>query len=96
MAKLNSGLSSWVNQATLAFVVLCSAWHLSAPLRHAAFPLPYIEDDFFYYARIAANIAAGKGSTFDGTTPTNGYHPLYEALLVVAARCGPRPSSDAD
>lgn len=40
-------------------------------------------DDMFYYLQIARNIARGHGSTFDGTTLTNGYHPVY-MLLVTA------------
>ncbi len=41
----------------------------------------FFEDDFYYYLKIAQNIAHGSGSTFNGVTPTNGYHPLW--LLVV-------------
>lgn len=39
-------------------------------------------DDAFYYLRIAQHLAAGSGSTFDGETPTNGYHPLWLLCLV--------------
>jgi hypothetical protein len=39
-------------------------------------------DDAFYYFAIGRNIAEGAGSTFDGTNPTNGYHPLW---MVVSA-----------
>ena len=39
-------------------------------------------DDAFYYFQIARNIARGAGSTFDGLTPTNGYHPLWMVTLV--------------
>ena len=39
-------------------------------------------DDAFYYQRIAANVAAGNGSTFDGEHSTNGYHPLWMLILV--------------
>ena len=38
-------------------------------------------DDAFYYLRIAGNVLAGRGFTFDGLAPTNGFHPLY--LLMV-------------
>jgi len=41
-----------------------------------------IADDAYYYFRIAANLAAGLGPTFDGLAPTNGFHPLWLALLV--------------
>ncbi len=39
-------------------------------------------DDAFYYLKIAENIAAGRGLTFDGVAPTNGFHPLYLLQLV--------------
>jgi hypothetical protein len=42
-------------------------------------------DDFYYYLKVAQNLAHGRGSTFNGIVPTNGYHPLY--LLVIAAIC---------
>jgi hypothetical protein len=41
-----------------------------------------IPDDSFYYFQIARNISHGLGSTFDGINPTNGYHPLWLAILV--------------
>jgi hypothetical protein len=44
--------------------------------------LLHLSDDASYYFRIAENIAAGKGSTFDGVGPTNGYQPLWLAFLV--------------
>jgi hypothetical protein len=47
--------------------------------------LAVIPDDTFYYLKIARNIAGGLGSTFDGENPTNGYHPLWMALLVPLA-----------
>lgn len=40
-----------------------------------------LPDDAFYYFEIARNLALGHGSTFDGITPTNGYHPLWMFLL---------------
>jgi hypothetical protein len=42
-----------------------------------------VEDDFYYYVRIAGNIVAGHGSTFDGSTATNGYHPLWMGVIVL-------------
>lgn len=39
-------------------------------------------DDSFYYDVIARNFARGLWSTFDGADLTNGYHPLWAALLV--------------
>lgn len=45
--------------------------------------LAYYADDFFYYLQIAHNLADHGRSSFDGTTLTNGYHPLW--LLVITA-----------
>jgi hypothetical protein len=42
----------------------------------------YLYDDSFYAFQIARSIAAGHGPTFDGTTLTNGFQPLYVVLLV--------------
>jgi hypothetical protein len=42
-------------------------------------------DDFYYYLKVAQNLAHGRGSTFNGIVPTNGYHPLY--FLVIATIC---------
>jgi len=43
-------------------------------------------DDSFYYVQIARHVVAGRGSTFDGVNPTNGYHPLWMAICIVVAR----------
>jgi len=40
------------------------------------------EDDAYYYFQIARNLAQGRGFTFDGLHETNGFHPLWLALLV--------------
>jgi len=42
------------------------------------------EDDAFYYFGTARNIASTGISTFDGTTVTNGYHPLWMAVILPA------------
>jgi hypothetical protein len=40
-------------------------------------------DDFFYYLVIAREWLAHGALTFDGSTPTNGFHPLWMAVIVV-------------
>jgi hypothetical protein len=40
----------------------------------------FIRDDAYYYFKVAQNISLGRGITFDGIHPTNGFHPLW--LLV--------------
>lgn len=44
--------------------------------------MAFFDDDFFYYLKVAMNLAAGRGSTFDGIHLTNGYHPLWLLLLT--------------
>jgi len=39
-------------------------------------------DDGYYYLQVAWNISRGAGSSFDGIHPTNGYHPLWQLMLV--------------
>jgi hypothetical protein len=41
-----------------------------------------LPDDAFYYFQVAKNIGLGNGSTFDGIHATNGYHPLWQILLI--------------
>lgn len=45
--------------------------------------IPLTMDDGYYYFKIAQNLAAGDGSTFDGVNPTNGYHPLWLLCLLL-------------
>lgn len=52
------------------------------PLTRGVPWMTYEEDDFFYYLKIAQNLAHGAGSTFNGIVPTNGYHPLWMLLLT--------------
>ncbi|MBS1910835.1 MAG: hypothetical protein JST22_02500 [Bacteroidetes bacterium] len=41
-----------------------------------------LPDDAFYYFTIARHFVAGHGTTFDGLTLTNGFHPLWLALIT--------------
>lgn len=42
----------------------------------------YLTDDAFYYFKTAQNIAEGNGITFDGLSPTNGFHPLWMTVCI--------------
>lgn len=42
----------------------------------------YLSDDAYYYYKVALNLAAGHGFTFDGLTRTTGVHPLFAVLLA--------------
>jgi len=45
----------------------------------------FIYDDMFYYLRVAQFISDGYGSTFDGISSTNGYHPVWMLICVALA-----------
>ena len=68
-----------------------TAWAVSGPFRAHAFWMNFEQDDFFYYLKIAQNLATGHGSTFNGIVPTNGYHPLWLLLIAAAIRLGAGP-----
>ena len=67
-----------------ALVAVAAFWIAFVWLWEPAY-LTLTVDDSFYYFQIARNVAAGLGSTFDGVQPTNGYHPLWLAVLVPIA-----------
>ena len=46
-------------------------------------PFAVTFDDAYYYFEIASRIADGQGSTFDGISETNGYHPLWMLVCVL-------------
>jgi hypothetical protein len=48
-------------------------------------PENFIVDDGFFYPQVARFIVHGQGSTFNGIVPTNGYHPLWMGICVIAA-----------
>jgi hypothetical protein len=59
----------------LGWVVIVWSWK--------AVHLAMTVDDTFYYQKTALNLSRGLGSSFDGINPTNGYHPLWMAMLAV-------------
>ena len=42
----------------------------------------FTRDDAYYYFKVAQNITEGRGITFDGINPTNGYHPLWMLINI--------------
>jgi len=61
------------------------------PLAELAFggrgvPFRYFAPDAFYYHTVARNIAERGAISFDGTYPTNGFHPLWQAVLALLYR----------
>jgi GAF domain-containing protein len=73
----------------IAFTV--RLWLATLPLRSlVAHVTP---DDAFYYFAIARNIAGGRGVTFDGAVATNGFHPLWMAIVTICYKL-PSPGID--
>lgn len=58
----------------LAWFALIVAWPPSV--------LTLSVDDAYYYLVIARHLCLGDGFTFDGLHPTNGFHPLWLAVLT--------------
>jgi hypothetical protein len=56
---------------------------VSHVLRGSRAYLGFFADDFFYYVVIANRLATTGHLTFDGSHPTNGFHPLW--FVVIAA-----------
>jgi hypothetical protein len=45
--------------------------------------LGLLEDDYFYYALVADNLVDAGRLSYDGTTLTNGFHPLWFAVVAL-------------
>lgn len=71
-----SSLRAWLTGSSVAIGLV----YLAVVLLWDEGPFALTFDDAWYYFGIARNVAEGRGSTFDGINPTNGYHPLW--LLV--------------
>lgn len=67
----------WITLLPVFIIRVYIAW---APVNQS-FALS-VPDDAYYYFTIAQNIALGKGVTFDGLTPTNGFHPFWMMLIT--------------
>jgi hypothetical protein len=79
MARLDqAGMALFLLTNAIVALLLCTASMRDCVLR-------FVHDDAFYYFGIAHNWALTGKSTFDGLTLTNGYHPLWEWLLLAPA-----------
>ncbi len=85
------GMSRLARGSFWALLAMTACGRLALALAHhrSLLATELYSDDAFYYLRIAENLAAGRGLTFDGVTPTNGFHPLYLLLLVPAFLAAP-------
>jgi hypothetical protein len=81
-----SRLAAYVSSALVAAPFLYHLAHGSNAF------LGLLEDDYYYYAIIADKFLTVGKLTYDGTTLTNGFHPLWfaviTALRVVCGRFG--------
>ncbi len=68
----------------ISLIIVVLGLHLYVAFSDA-YNLPnawYTRDDAYYYFKVAQNITEGKGSSFDGINPTNGYHPLWMLICI--------------
>ena len=68
----------------VTLVTLIMMLHVYAAFSDA-YNLPnawFTRDDAYYYFKVAQNITEGRGVSFDGLNPTNGFHPLWLALCI--------------
>lgn len=70
------------------FLLMVSA---ALTLRLAAHSVWWTAEDGYYYYKIAQNFVGGLGSTFDGVNATNGYQPLWLAVLLPLASISRSP-----
>jgi hypothetical protein len=79
----------WTRFYTPDYLIILAIVLLGLAMRfyYAWQPLPTLieqgmSDDAFYYLNITRNVVLGKGVSFDGIAPTNGFHPLYLGMLI--------------
>jgi hypothetical protein len=71
------GLAAWLLMtAALVYKIAFLAWLPARVLPSRTF------DDACYYFKIARNVAAGLGTTFDGLHATNGFQPLWLWMIT--------------
>ena len=67
--------AAWAVALAAAIALACAPFELL--LEHILY------EDFFYYLGVADHVVRGDGATFDGTAPTNGFHPMWMAVCVL-------------
>ncbi len=65
-----------------AWSAVCVVW-LIVVWTWSALHLTMTVDDAFYYFKTAFHVGRGVGSSFDGINSTDGYHPLWLAMLAL-------------
>jgi hypothetical protein len=73
---------TWAPVLSSLCVVAAALYAAWTPFHSKLTWLVFVQDDCFYYLKVAQNLATGHGSTFNGIFATNGYHPLWLLLLT--------------
>jgi len=83
------GVAGGIEAGLMALIVVCCIGLLSVGVRSTdmVFDLPLTEDGY-YVMTVARNVARGVGFSVDGTTLTNGFHPLWGILSSLAFLMG--------
>jgi hypothetical protein len=81
--------SAGVDRAMRVAVLGVGVYSCAMGARDVRYFLAQGADDAAYYLRVAEHAALGHGFTFDGLSPTNGFHPLWEWLLTGLYRLAP-------
>lgn len=76
-------LGSSVTSCPRAFVAVTTGTLAILVIATVAQPALFTQDDSIFYVVIARNIVHGDGTTFNGLMPTNGFQPLWLAILTV-------------
>jgi hypothetical protein len=76
--------STWLRLLLLVLLAVTAGSRLAVALsdHRSLIAFDVYQDDAFYYLRIAQNVVAGRGMSFDGVTTTNAFHPLHMLLLL--------------
>jgi hypothetical protein len=70
-----------------ALAVLCGPVIADLAVSGRRRPFGYLAADSFYYLTVARNWATRGRISFDGVRPTNGFHPLWQAVLAGVYWC---------
>ncbi len=70
----------WVFKLLVSLVAIFSLSLVLRP-RRGVVDRP-VSEDAYYALTVSRNIAEGKGATIDGSTPTNGFQPLFVFVCV--------------
>ncbi len=84
-----STASAWCILATLLIAAALARGYLLTLNIHLLLDRGLIQDDAFYYYEIARYFLATGIPSFDGIHPTNGFHPLWQAISIVVFSCWP-------